>query len=201
MFQTVIRNMKKLINILVLVIIIVGCQNPTEKSKNLTNSNFNLWDDYTTFRKSMTESDTIIVWMDMSVCLYQGMEKFDITKEKDSLKVQLYFKESAFSDKEYIEQKTIKIPLNDTIWNFEKFLIENKNRIKPNDKNKPNFAMYSDTSKLYFYTYGLSDLNRFIIDYCIAMRRLDPENAIYEMADYGEMEIEEEIEIDYETEK
>lgn len=184
-------------NILVLIIIIVGCQNPARKSENLTTSNFNLLDDYTNFQKSMTESDTIIVWMNMSVCLYQGMEKFDITKNEDSLSILLFFKESVFSDKEYMEQKTIKIAVNDTSWNFTKFLIENKYRMKPNEKNSHTFAMYSDTTKLYFYTYEHADLNRFIIDYSKAMRRLDPESSIYEWADYDDIE----TEIEYDIEK
>ena len=122
-------------------------------------------------------------------------------KETDSLKILLYFKESALSDKGYVEQKTIKISVNDTTWNFGKFLAENKFRTKPNEKNFPDFAIYSDTAKLYFYTYGLADLNRFIMDYSIAMRRLDPENPFYEMADYGDIEIEDEIETVKEIEK
>ena len=180
--------------ILVLIITIVGCTNSTINNDDLTKSNFNLLKDYSNFQKLMSESDTILVWMNLSVCLYYGMETFIITKEDDSLSILLNFKENAFSDKEYVEQKTINISVNDTIWGFGRFLNENKYRIKPNEKINPNFTMCCDTSKLQFYTYGISDLNNFIIDYCIAMKRLNPENTYYPIADIGEIEIRDEIE-------
>jgi len=179
--------MKKLIiSIFILNIIIVGCKNPTRNNDNLAKTNFNLLNDYSNFQKRMSESDTILIWMNMSVCLRQGMEKFIITKEKDSLNILLYFKESAFSDKEYVEQKSIKISENDTTWNFGNFLTKNKYRIKPNERSTPNFSMSLDTAKFYFYTDGLADFNNFIVDYSVAMRRLDPKNPIYEMADFAD---------------
>lgn len=177
---------KQIISILILNIIQVGCNNPTRSNDNLTKTNFNLLNDYSNFQKLMSESDTILVWMNLSVCLRQGMEKFIITKEMDSLNILLYYKESAFSDKEYVEQKTIKISENDTTWNFGKFLTENKYRIKSKEGSSPTFSMRMDTAKFYFYTDGLADLNRFIIEYSIAMRRLDPKNPIYIMADFAD---------------
>jgi len=179
--------MKKLIvSILILNIITIGCKNPNRNNYKFKKTNFDLLNDYSNFQKQMSESDTILVWMNMSVCLRQGMEKFIITKEKDSLNILLYYKESAFSDKEYVEQKTIKISENDTTWNFGKFLTENRYRIKPNERSLPNFSISLGSAKFYFYTDGLADFNRFIIDYSVAMRRLDPKNPIYKMADYAD---------------
>ncbi len=182
-------------SILILLIILFGCKTSTKDASELNEPTFTLKNDYSNFQKLMSERDTIMFWMDLSVCLHQGMEKSVVTKKGDSLKIIIYYKESAFSDKEYTERKTIKISVNDTTWSFGEFLAENKNRTRQNEKGDPTFGMYSDTAKLYFYTYGLADLNRFIIDYSKVMRRLDPENPVYRIADLEDVEIEEGIEL------
>ena len=132
--------MKKLIIVIfIFSSLIIGCNNPIKNIDKTSRTNIYLLNDFSNFQKQMSESDTILVWMNLSLCLHQGMEKFIVSKAKDSLNILLFYKESAFSDKKYIEKKTIRISENDTTWNFDKFLSKNKFRMKSNDEALQNF--------------------------------------------------------------
>lgn len=147
-------------------------------------SDFNLLTDYSDFQNKMTELDTLKVWMSLSACMYQGTEKLTITKENDSILIESEFSHS-FGDGEFQKQQPIKISKNDTIWNFGKFLYNNKSRLIANKsgfENEDNYGtlqIMCGTTKIQFFTHGLNDLNKFIAEYSISMRNLNPENKNY----------------------
>ena len=72
----VLRNLKNLLKILILTLILVSCKKGTEQK-----TEFNLKTDITDFKKKMTESDTIKIWFNHSVCTYREAERIEITKK------------------------------------------------------------------------------------------------------------------------
>jgi len=169
--------MKNLLKILVLTLLLVSCKKETENNEDLSKSDFKLTTDLTDFKKKMTESDTIKIWFDHSVCTYQGVERIRITKKSDSIKIRAEFKEETFNDN--TDWKTVyekAIPINDTIWKFEQFLSRNKKRLTYGEKEYGTLQITHGETTLHYFTDGLVDLNQFMADYFETMRELHPEN-------------------------
>ncbi len=98
-----------------------------------------------------------------------------ISKKKDSLLIQPYFKESAFSNDKYIKQKAISIHEKDSVWKFGEFLsLYNRKQRKEDDSVV--FSIKSDTSSLKFYTKGIYQRDLIVGDYCKVMKQLIPDS-------------------------
>ena len=169
--------MKHLLKILFLTLIIISCKNENESNADLAKSDFELTADLTEFKSKMTESDTIKMWFDHSVCTYQGVERIRITKKSDSLKIRAEFKEETFSDDpgwETVYEKTILV--TDTIWKIEDFFSRNRERLTPGEKDYGTLQVTHGETTLHYFTDGLVDLNQFMADYFETMRELYPEN-------------------------
>jgi hypothetical protein len=172
--------LKKLTSIFILIVVLASCESKT-KTKPLVSS-FNLKKDFTQLTHKITELDTIVVWMDMSLCMSQGIEVLTITRKKDSLTIQPKHKESLIIDAPYKRGKTIRISIHDTLWKFNQFLKRNENKITTNTSKYGRLQIYHKTSRLNFITERLSESGRFIADYCNTMSAFTTNNplCIYE---------------------
>lgn len=142
-------------------------------------SDFDLKTDLTDFKKKMTEIDTLKIFFDHSVCTYEGYERIEITKESDSIKVRTEFKELTFNDNKNSEWKLVyemKISEMDTVWPFQQFIERNENRNYSEKKNRGILLISNKKDTISFTTNGLVDLNHFLEDYYLTMRKLYPEN-------------------------
>ncbi len=156
----------------------VGCQQKKQLETKFAEinepvkSNFDLNSDYADFKTKMTESDTLNVWVDHSVCTYQGYERLMITKKDDSIKILSEFKDY---DKQNPEWKIVfekNISESYTTWNFGNYMKRNKNRLTTDSTKYSKIEVKSGLQKLRFVTKGLVDLNRFKADYDTIMRKL-----------------------------
>ncbi|WP_422090666.1 hypothetical protein [Tenacibaculum ovolyticum] len=143
--------------------------------------------DFKDFKTKMTELDTLKVGMFIGACTYHTSEKLVISKKKDSLLIQPYFKRMAFSNDKYIKQKTILIHEKDSVWKFGEFLSLYCGKDREEDDSVI-FSIKSDTSSLKFYTKGVYQRDVIVRDYCKVMKQLIP-NSKYHV--FGEV-----IEID-----
>lgn len=143
--------------------------------------------DFKDFKTKMTELDTLKVGMFIGACTYHTSEKLVISKKKDSLLIQPYFKRRAFSNDKYIKQKAISIHEKDSVWEFGEFLSIYRKKDREEDDSVI-FSMKSDTSSLKFYTKRVSERDLIVRDYCKVMKQLIP-NSKYHI--FGEV-----IEID-----
>lgn len=178
-YKTVLRNLKNLLKILILTLILASCKKETESKTEFPKSDFNLKTDLTDFKKKMTELDTIKVFFDHSVCTYEGFERIEITKKSDSIKVRTEFKELTFNEDQNPNWNLVyekKIPETDTIWQFGKFIKRNAKRETSDNENRGILIIENKKDTIQFYTDGLVDLNHFLEDYYLTMRKLYPEN-------------------------
>ena len=169
--------MKNLIKIVSLLIILFGCKNQTENITEQPKSNFNLEKDFAEFQTKITELDTLKVWINHSVCTYQGMEKLEITKINGNIKIKAEYTEQVFEKNpkwNTVYEKTISE--NDTIWNFGKFLKQNEKRLKSETKKYGILQIKHNKNTIHFHTEKLSDLNVFLFGYYNTMLKLFPEN-------------------------
>ena len=164
-------------NYIILLLIFISCNKSQKQVSERNISKFDLKSDYHDLKSKMEETDTLEIWFDHSVCTYQGYEKLQITKFSDSIKIISRFKELSYSDNpEWIEVYERNIPISDTTWKIEKFLKRNENRIKKDSTEYPQLQLKYKDQKIDFFTEGLVDLNRFLEDYYLTMRKLFPEN-------------------------
>ena len=184
--------MKNSLIILILTLIFVSCK--TERKTELSKSDFSLKKDYVELTNKLTELDTIKVWMNLSQCTYQGIEKLTITRKNDSIKIQPEFAESMIVGTEFVKEKEIIISVNDTIWKFNEFLKRNENRLQPDSLKYGRLQITLNSEKLNFFSHGLGDSGKFLFDYCRTMKNIMPESdnhifdvEIIEIED-GEME-------------
>ncbi|CAL65924.1 hypothetical protein [Christiangramia forsetii] len=162
---------------IILVLILISCNKSQEKVSEKNLSKFDLKSDFKDFKSKMEEVDTLEIWFDHSVCTYQGYEKIQITKFSDSIKIKSRFKELSYSDNsEWMKVYERNIAISDTTWKIEKFLKRNKNRIKKDSADYPQLQLKYKDQKIEYFTDGLVDLNRFLEDYYLTMRKLFPEN-------------------------
>ena len=169
---------KIVLKILFLAFIAVGCQQKKQTEINVSEnneqmkSNFDLKSDYQDFKTKMTELDTLKVWIDHSVCTYQGEERLLITKKSDSIKILSEFKDYDEQNPEWQKIFEKSITENDTTWDFGNFMERNKSRINSDDNEYVKIEIKSGKQKLQFVTERLVDLNTFMTDYRITMRNL-----------------------------
>jgi PBP1b-binding outer membrane lipoprotein LpoB len=171
--------LKNLLKILILTLILASCKKETESKTELPKSDFNLKTDLIDFKKKMTELDTIKIFFDHSVCTYEGYERIEITKKSDSIKVRTEFKELTFSENKNPEWNLVyekKLLETDTIWQFEKFIERNENRQNLESENRGILVITNKKDRISFSTDGLVDLNHFLEDYYLTMRKIYPEN-------------------------
>ncbi len=75
-----------------------GCFPIPDPGANLCSpSRFVLPDDLTNFKSRLGENDTLLLSIDLSVCLFEGVEKMIITRRGDSIHVTTEYSESVFS--------------------------------------------------------------------------------------------------------
>lgn len=173
----ILHNLKNLLKILIVTLILFSCKEEAGKEMELVKSDFNLRTDITDFKKKMTELDTINIWFDHSVCTYEGVERIEITKETDLIKIQTVFREDTFDDNP--EWKIVyekRIPTTDTIWKIEEFFERNMERQKSEEKEYGTLQVSHNGIKAHYFTNGLVDLNGFMTDYFKTMKKLHPEN-------------------------
>lgn len=151
-----------------------SCNKGTQNKKVLPKSDFNLATDLTDFKKKMTDLDTIKVFFDHSVCTYEGYERILITKSSDSIKVRSEFKEMSNPEWNFVFEK--KLPETDTIWQFGKMVERNANRIKSQNDCRRILTVENKNDTISFFADGLVDLNHFLEDYYLTMRKIYPEN-------------------------
>ena len=171
--------MKSKIQIIFLTLILASCKQETENKTEFLNSDFNLKTDLTDFKKKMTELDTIKVFFDHSVCTYEGYERIEITKISDSIKVRTEFKELTFNENQNLNWNLVyekKISETDTVWQFGKFIERNSNRKNSDEKKRGILIVENKKDTIQFFTNGLVDLNHFLGDYYLTMRKIYPEN-------------------------
>lgn len=169
--------MKSKIAIIFLIMILVSCKNETGQKSKFAKSDFNIRTDLTNFKEKMTEFDTIKIWFDHSVCTYQGVERIEITKESDLIKIRTEFKEDTFNENsnwKLVYEK--KIPKTDSIWKIEEFFKRNIEKQKSEEKDYGTLQVSHNGIKIHYFTNDLVDLNRFIVDYFKTMKGLYPEN-------------------------
>mgnify|MGYP003632135393 CR=1 FL=1 len=152
----------------------VSCR--TEEKPQLAKSNFSIQNDYTELTNKITELDTIKIWVGLSQCLFQGVEKLTITREKDSLKVQPEFAESMVVGAKFKKIKPVFISVNDTTWKFNEFLKRNKNRLNLDSLKYGRLQITYKKKRLNFMTDGLGDNAKFLIDYCKTMKNIMPDS-------------------------
>lgn len=161
----------------ILILILVSCKKQTKKEIELLKSDFNFKKDYADFKHKMTELDTLKIWVNHSVCTYEGYERIEITKKSDSIKIRTEYKEETFEQNpewKVIYEKLISA--NDTIWDFGKFMKRNNKRLTSDIKEYGMIQIKSGNDEIQFFTNGLLDLNRFTSDYFETMRKLHHEN-------------------------
>jgi len=172
--------LKNLLKILILILFLAACKKEMKsKIQSPKSSDFDLETDLMEFKKRMTDLDTIKLFFNHSVCTYQGYEKIEITKQSDSIKVRIEFKELNFSKDDSPEWKLVyekTISENDTIWPFGKFIERNTNRKTSKKKKHATLIIENKKDTIQFYTDGLVDLNHFLEDYYLTMRKIYPEN-------------------------
>jgi hypothetical protein len=126
---------KIVLNILFFAFIVVGCQQKKQSVTNISEineplkSSFDLNSDYADFKTKMTQLDTLKVFVDHSVCTYQGYERLTITKKESLIKILSEFKDYDEQNPEWEKVFEESIAENDTTWNFENFILRNKNRL------------------------------------------------------------------------
>ena len=168
--------MKNLLKILILILILVSCNQKTEKKNIPVESNFNLKTDYVDFKHRMTELDTLNIFIEHSVCTSSAKERIEITKKNDSLKVKSEYYSTSYQKKpnwELIYNKTISE--NDTIWDFENFLVRNENRMSSEDRKSGRIQIRNRKDTIHLFTKGLIDLFDFIEDYGKTADKLCPQ--------------------------
>ncbi len=169
--------MIKPINIIIILSFFASCKNQSQNRKVKMKSDFNLEQNYADFQVKMSESDTLRVWINHSICTYQGYEKLEITKKNKIIKVKSEYNESTFEEKQKWKVVYVKtIPENDTVWDFGKFLKRNSKRLKSKTKKYGTLQIKHKNKKIHFFTNSLSDLNVFRSEYFKTMIKIYPEN-------------------------
>ena len=159
----------------------VSCK--TENKTELRKSDFILNKDYAELTSKMTELDTIKVWMNLSQCMFQGIEKLKITRQGDSIIIQPEFAESAIVGTEFKKSESILISVSDTIWKFNDFIKKNEYRLETDSLKYGRMQITLNKKRLNFMTDGLGDSAKFMVEYCNMMKNIMPESDYHIYAD------------------
>jgi hypothetical protein len=164
--------LKNILKILIITLSFISCK--TETKTELPKSDFILKKDYAELTSRMTELDTIKVWMNLSQCMYQGIEKLQITRKGDSILIQPEFAESAIVGTKFNKSEPILLSINDTIWKFNDFIKRNDNRLETDSLKYGRMQITLNKERLNFMTEGLGDSAKFMIEYCNTMKNIMP---------------------------
>ncbi len=148
--------MRAKIYILLISMFLTSCKdknNSLKEDKVQVLPFFDLQKDYADFKMKMAETDTLRIWLDRSICDYEGYEKLVITKEKDSLKIVSKLKDYYNTDSEWKKIYERKIFVKDSTWNFENFLNKNKDKIK-RDKSNGRIVLSDGRTELKYSSEG-----------------------------------------------
>lgn len=179
--------MKTLLKILPFALVLISCKIDDEAA--IAKSDFSLKQDYVQLTKKLGESDTVKIWMNLSQCTYQAIEKLIITREKDSLEIESQYTEDYSIDNDFKKAEAVKVSINQTHWGFNEFLSRNNYRLNCVSSKYGRLQIEVNGEKLNFFTEGLNDTGNFLRDYSSTMKNLMPKNDYYI---YDEMEIVEE---------
>ncbi len=178
--------MKNTLKIVLLTLIFFSCK--TEKKTEWQKSTFSLQNDYKELTHKITELDTIKVWVNLSQCMFQGIEKLTLTRINDAIKIASEFAESMVVGTEFKKLKPITISVHDKNWKFNEFLKRNENRLQADSLKYGRLQITLNDEKLNFFTHGLGDSGKFLIDYCNTMKNIMPDS---EYHIYSDIEINE----------
>jgi len=194
--------LKNVLSIFVLTLVLVSCKKEPKVKTELVTSKFDLKTDIFHFKKKIKESDTIKMWFNHSVCTYKGYERIEITKKTDSIHIKAQYKGDTFGKES--KWKTIfqkQISTSDTVWKIEEFLKKHRQRQKSEEKKYGTLQISHNENKIHFFTNGLLDLQKFIVDYNLTMKTLYPKDVemyysveVLELNDHVEI-LEEETEM------
>ena len=167
--------MKIKVQILFSLILIFSCKQQDNRKKITKLSDFNLSTDYIEYKTRMSENDTINVFVNHSICTYQGYERIKIINKRDSLKIIDEYLEKTYDKHPEWKSAFIKtISKNDTIWNFEHFLKINERRTISDDKKHGRIQVSYKHDTIHYYSYGLIDALKFMEEYNRLMVKLYP---------------------------
>lgn len=162
--------------LLFLLAIITSCQQ--EDSYTPFQSHLDLENDYENFYRNMTSRDTIIIRINLSLCMFHGRDSLTITKRNDSLKIETHFRgEGVGFTYDAVHPKIIAV--NDTTWKFDHFLIKNSHRRKPGKSRYSSLLISTQDQKLKLYAHGLGDKGRFFSEYSKTMKNIFPKSEYY----------------------
>jgi len=142
-------------------------------------SDFDLKTDFIDFKVKMTELDTIKIFINHSVCTFEGYERMELTKQSDSIKIRSEYRNPAsieIKDPNWSLVYEKKVSVNDTIWPFGTFLERNSNRQVRDKIKRGTLVLTHKLDTIAYSTDGLVDLNNFFRDYYETMRKIFPEN-------------------------
>lgn len=166
---------------LLLVITITSCEDKTVAPKKVVEvkSKFNLQKDYADFKMKMSESDTIRIMIDRSICDYEGHERLLVTKKNDSLKIISELKDIYTKNEDWEKIYEKKVSAKDTLWGFGSFLSKNKDKLK--NENSGGRLVITDGRKALKYSseIGLIQSLNFIADINQTMEVLHPNKDYY----------------------
>ncbi|MDT0644976.1 hypothetical protein RM553_19240, partial [Zunongwangia sp. F363] len=173
-------KMRKLPCLIVLMLVFLSCKEEVNSDKNveINQSDFKLKNDFAQLSSKLTNFDTVNISVDLSICTWERIEKIQLTKSNDSLKINLIVEDSDFE----VQHQFFKIEENDSVWKIGNFLKNNENRLKTNDSDSsPRMVVFNKTDTLKYYTDGLVDSNNFIAEYYRMMHKIDPTNELYDL--------------------
>ena len=169
--------MRKTIYIIIGLTYFISCQKKQKTEIEKPISEFDLITDLNDFKHKMSELDTINIWFDHSVCGYEGDENIKITKQNDSIQIESKFRDMTFNNSSNWEEMYIlKLPVNDTIWNFENFLKRNEQNLISSETSSNPMIISNRNKKIKYYTNRLQGLLKFQTDFYGVMRKIYPEN-------------------------
>ncbi len=170
--------MKTLLLLSLISIILTSCKTETRITESKTP--FDLKKDYAEFQTKMSEQDTIQVWIAVPTCFPPiKTEKLTLTKKGKLITIVTSHNDDIQKSKEFIEQTSIKISENDSIWKFGAFLKNNTYRTKIKTKKQGVIQLEHKSEKIHFYTTNKSQHNEFIKNYTDTMLRINPNARVY----------------------
>ncbi|PKH52001.1 hypothetical protein CXF68_15460 [Tenacibaculum sp. Bg11-29] len=165
-----------------MVLILVSCKKETKKKIELVKSEFILKSDYCDFKHKMTEIDTLNIFIEHSVCTSSAQERIVVTKKNDSLTIKSEYYSATYQgipNWELVYNKTIS--KNDTVWDFESFLVRNEKRMSSEKRKKGRIQIRYKKEIIHLFTEGVIDVFNFMDDYVKTANRICPDylNRIY----------------------
>lgn len=179
--------MKKITVCLLLVCLTIGCKNQSNNQDKsaieTTEKEFKLEKDIFSFSKKMNQSDTLVVFANLSACLSKRYEKNILIKTNNELFLTTYV-EGDYIDTIEKELETVKYKLQETdSLSFESFFrhLESKHaRNKPEYSTRPSLKIIYKQDSIEYFSDGLNDHLANIRYYILIKMRLYPNAKVYQ---------------------